>query len=75
MSRTLKAAVLGTGFVGRVHMEGIVRTGFVELYGIGEAQIDKARQLAEEYRVPKVTADYRELLADQIGRASCRERV
>ena len=64
MSRTLKTAVFGTGFVGRVHMEGIVRTGFVELYGLAEADAAKARQLGEEYRIPKVTTDYRELLAD-----------
>ena len=64
MSRTLKTAVFGTGFVGRVHMEGILRTGFVELYGIAEPEVAKARQLGEEYRVSKVTADYRELLAD-----------
>jgi predicted dehydrogenase len=64
MSRTLKAAVLGTGFVGRVHMEGILRTGFVELYGIAEPQIEMARKLGQEYRVPKIVGDYRELLAD-----------
>jgi predicted dehydrogenase len=64
MGRTLKTAVFGTGFVGRVHMEGIVRTGFVELYGLAEAQADKAKALGAEYRIPKVTTDYRELLAD-----------
>ena len=64
MSRTLKTAVFGTGFVGRVHMEGIIRTGFVELYGLAEADAAKAEQLGKEYRIPKVTTDYRELLAD-----------
>jgi predicted dehydrogenase len=64
MSRILKTAVLGTGFVGRVHLEGISRIGFVELYGIAEADIEKARQLGTEFRVAKVTSDYRELLAD-----------
>ena len=44
-----------TGFVGRVHMEGIVRTGFVELYGLSEPQLDKAKQLGEEYRVYAAT--------------------
>ena len=33
MSRRLNTAVFGTGFVGRVHLEGIRRLGFVELYG------------------------------------------
>lgn len=31
----LKTAVLGTGFVGRVHVEGIRRAGNVDLYAIG----------------------------------------
>ena len=58
MIHRLKAAVFGTGFVGRVHLEGIRRLGFVQVYAIGESQKEKARRLGEE-----------------IGRASCRERV
>ena len=33
-----KTAVFGTGFVGRVHLEGIRRLGFVHVYAIGESQ-------------------------------------
>ena len=43
--RTYKTALFGTGFVGRVHLEGIRRLGFVQVYAIGEPQIEKARQL------------------------------
>ena len=46
-----KTAVFGTGFVGRVHLEGIRRLGNVDLYAIGEPQIEKANQLAAEFGV------------------------
>ena len=59
-----KTAVFGTGFVGRVHLEGIRRLGNVELYAIGEPQIEKANQLAAEFGVPKTEADYRRILED-----------
>ena len=59
-----KTAVFGTGFVGRVHLEGIRRLGNVDLYAIGEPQIEKGRQLAEEFGA-KAEADYRRILEDK----------
>src|SRR5438046_2767934 len=62
--KTIKTAVFGTGFVGRVHLEGIRRLGYVHLYAIGEPQIEKANQLAAEFGVEKTDADYRRILED-----------
>ena len=62
--KKFKTAVFGTGFVGRVHLEGIRRLGFVDLYAIGEPQIEKAKQLADEFGVEKTEADYRRILDD-----------
>src|SRR5437899_7173925 len=59
-----KTAVFGTGFVGRVHLEGIRRLGNVEIYAIGEPQVEKAQQLADEFGATKVEADYRKILED-----------
>src|SRR2546423_15723657 len=59
-----KTAVFGTGFVGRVHLKGIRRLGNVDLYAIGEPQIEKANQLAAEFGVSKTDADYRRILED-----------
>ncbi|HWB99124.1 MAG TPA: Gfo/Idh/MocA family oxidoreductase [Bryobacteraceae bacterium] len=64
MIHRLKAAVFGTGFVGRVHLEGIRRLGFVQVYAIGESQKEKARKLGEEFHVDKTASDYRALLDD-----------
>src|SRR5215475_8078193 len=63
--KTIKTAVFGTGFVGRVHLEGIRRLGNVHLYAIGEPQIEKANQLAAEFGVEKTEADYRRILDDK----------
>jgi predicted dehydrogenase len=60
-----KTAVFGTGFVGRVHLEGIRRLGNVQIYAIGEPQIEKAKQLADEFGVEKTEADYRRILEDK----------
>ena len=60
----IKTALFGTGFVGRVHLEGIRRLGFVDLQAIGEPQIEKAQALAAEFGVPKTDADYRRILED-----------
>ena len=52
----IKTALFGTGFVGRVHLEGIRRLGYVQLYAIGEPQIEKAKALAAEFGAEKTDA-------------------
>jgi predicted dehydrogenase len=58
------AAVIGTGFMGRVHLEALRRLGTVDVRAVAGSALDKARQLADAYGVPRATADYRELLDD-----------
>src|ERR1051326_4765045 len=62
--RKFKTALFGTGFVGRVHLEGIRRLGYVQLYAIGEPQIEKATALAAEFGAERCEADYRKVLED-----------
>ena len=62
--KKLKAAVFGTGFVGRVHVEAIRRLGNVEVYAIGVGPEDDAARLGAELHVAKVSQDYRKLLED-----------
>lgn len=62
--KKLKTAVFGTGFVGRVHIEGIRRLGNVEVYAIGVGPEDDAARLGEELHVEKVSRDYRALVQD-----------
>jgi predicted dehydrogenase len=64
MIRKLKAAVLGAGFVGRVHVEGIRRLGSVDVYALGASGKDQARRLGEELHIEKTAGDYRQILDD-----------
>jgi predicted dehydrogenase len=58
------AAVIGTGFMGRVHLEALRRLGTVDVRAVAGTSPDKARRLAAAYGVTRATADYRELLDD-----------
>ncbi|MEP6714440.1 MAG: Gfo/Idh/MocA family oxidoreductase [Terriglobia bacterium] len=62
--KKLKTAIIGTGFMGRVHTEGVRRLGNVEVVAIAASNAEKARQFADEVSVGRSTGDYRELLAD-----------
>jgi predicted dehydrogenase len=63
--KNFRTAVLGTGFVGRVHLEGIRRLGYVEIYAIGEPEVEKAKRLGAEFGARKIEADYRRILEDR----------
>jgi predicted dehydrogenase len=62
--KKLKTAVFGTGFMGRVHTEGIRRLGNVEVAAIAASTEQKARKFADELGVEGASGDYRTLLAD-----------
>jgi predicted dehydrogenase len=60
----IKAAVIGTGFIGPTHIEAVRRLGFAEvvaLVGSNQAAADKN---AAELGIPKAYDDYREMLRD-----------
>jgi hypothetical protein len=62
--KKLKSAVFGTGFMGRVHTEGIRRLGNVEVAAIAASSDEKARKFADELGVEKSSGDYHSILAD-----------
>jgi len=62
--KKLNAVVFGTGFVGRIHIEGIRRLGNVELYAIGVGPEDDGKKLGAELCVDRVSTDYATLVAD-----------
>lgn len=62
--RKIKTAVFGTGFMGRVHTEGIRRLGNVEVAGIAASSDEKAKKFGSEVGVERTTGDYRTLLKD-----------
>jgi len=62
--RKIKVAVIGTGFMGRVHSEAIRRLGHVEVAAIADATQDLAERFARQIGVERATGDYRTLLED-----------
>jgi predicted dehydrogenase len=62
--KKLKTVVFGTGFVGRVHIDGIRRLGNVEVYAIGLGPEDNAEKLKAELKVENASYDLPALLAD-----------
>jgi predicted dehydrogenase len=60
----MKTAVLGTGFVGRVHLEALRRVEFVHACAIADQHIDAAKELAAGFGIEKTEPDYRKILDD-----------
>ena len=63
MAQTLKTAVVGAGFIGPVHVEGLRRLG-VEVTGILGSSPENGRNQAAEMRLPKAYESLDELLAE-----------
>jgi predicted dehydrogenase len=59
-----KTAVLGTGFMGRVHLEALRRLGNVQVVALASLEEDVARRMAAQFAVGRVEADYRKVLDD-----------
>src|SRR6202171_4173863 len=62
--RKLKTALIGTGFMGKVHAEGIRRLGNVEIAAVAASSEEKARAFADSIGIERATGDYKTLLAD-----------
>jgi len=60
----LTAAVVGTGFIGPVHVEGLRRAG-VHVVGIVGSTPDKSQIAAERLGLPRGYASFEELLRDE----------
>ena len=60
----LRAAVIGTGFMGRVHLEALRRIPNVDVVAIAGTSPEKARALGVGYGVAMATGDWREIMAD-----------
>src|SRR5277367_1747128 len=62
--RRIGVAIIGTGFMGRVHVENVRRLGNVEIVAVAASSEEKARQFGESVSVARTTGDYRTLLSD-----------
>ena len=62
--KTIRTAIFGTGFMGRVHLEALRRVEFVEPVAIAGRNLEAARKLAAGFSISKVAADYRDFIRD-----------
>jgi predicted dehydrogenase len=62
--KVIKTAIIGTGFMGRVHLETVRRVEHVDAVAIAGRNVEAARKLAAAFSIPTVSADYRDLLND-----------
>ena len=63
--KPIRTAIVGTGFMGRVHLEAVRRTEGVEVAAIVGRTEDAAQRLGAGFGVPLMKADYREVLQDR----------
>src|SRR5580698_9376734 len=62
--RSIRTAIFGTGFMGRVHLEAVRRVEFVEAAAIAGRNVEAARRLGAGFAISTIAADYREILRD-----------
>ena len=63
--RTIKTAVLGAGFMGKVHVEQIRRLGNVEVVAVAGVSDDEATRFGATYGIERTTSDWKSLIADK----------
>ncbi len=60
----IKTGIIGTGFIGPVHVESLRRVGFVDVVAVAERGQKLADAKADAMSIPKAYGDYHDLLAD-----------
>ncbi len=63
--KILKTALVGTGFMGKVHAENLRRLGHVEIAAVAGSNDERARQFGNSIGVNRATGNYQELLEDR----------
>jgi len=62
--KTIRVGIIGCGVIGPTHAEAYKALDDAELAWVCDLKADKAQNLAQRYAVPRVTTDYREVMAD-----------
>ena len=60
----INAAIIGLGYIGKVHLRTLLRIPGVKVVALAGRRREPLEELAAQYGIPKVTADYRTLLED-----------
>ncbi|MCX7919899.1 MAG: Gfo/Idh/MocA family oxidoreductase [bacterium] len=60
--KTIKAGIIGTGFIGPAHIEALRRLGYVEVIALAEESQARAEEKARQLHIPLAYGDYRDML-------------
>ena len=61
--QTIGVGVVGTGFIGPAHIEGLRRNG-IQVLGLAESTLETAQIKAAELGIPRAYASFEAMLAD-----------
>ncbi len=64
MMARIRTAVIGTGFMGRVHLEALRRVEHVDVVEVAATSREKAQAAAEGFGVLNATGDWRDIVQD-----------
>jgi predicted dehydrogenase len=62
--KPIRTAIIGTGFMGRVHLEAVRRVESVETVAIAGRNAEAARRMGAGFSIAMIASDYREVLCD-----------
>jgi predicted dehydrogenase len=62
--KNVRVALIGTGFMGKVHAENLRRLPFVEIAAVASSSETRAREFANRMGISRSTGHYQELLED-----------
>ncbi len=60
----INVGVIGTGYIGGVHIDALKRIGGVNVSAVNDANPDFAAETAARFNVPVVAKEYRDILND-----------
>jgi predicted dehydrogenase len=63
--KTIKTAIIGTGFIGPAHLEALQRIGGIQVVALASIEKEKARALGERYGIPKIYDRWEDAVADK----------
>lgn len=63
--RMIKTAVIGTGFMGRTHVEALRRIPGIEIVAIADISLEGAKSLADPYGIPNAYDDWHKVLENE----------
>lgn len=66
MDKKLKVGVIGTGFIGKQHIEAIRRIPGTEVCAIADSNLNMAKSVSEQLFIQNYYQDYKEMLKDEV---------